>query len=795
MAAYLKKILFFVLGVLIAFAPMFSANAQQSSLSIRVSMVSTLERPDEMTLKVYFSVYDPKTGLPMLDLASKSSSIAMPQTNFTAQTSVTKPDVPIYVVLVLDASGSMSGVAEDLKKAAKLGLNNTPDNSLFSVVQFNEEIRTLQDFTQNIPAVSFAIDQYKVANKGTCLYDATYTAVEALQKAPPGRRAVILFTDGKDETATGKVCSKHTYLELSDLAQKSQIPINTIGLSYKEGAINDTELKALAASTGGYNALAKQDDMGAAFQNIMAGLKAQWMVEATVYPKKGSNQSVLTLNLKDGQVLGATFNVESQTDYPGPPSPVNGRMAGLAFKPENQTYDVQLTTTTPELIDYIKVEVWDVKGGSKVSEYQFKDVKQNNTFNIPTDQLVTGREYELHMTAISKTDQTRFTWVTNKDGKKTAELIHSFVFDPTASLPSVEIQSISQENNDLILAVKTTNSQLVGGFDGWLVDEGTNTQVPNSNFTYPAITAGAGHVTIPLSKLKVPDGKYTVVVRVLGNNKQVYSTAQSEGLLYTAIRPNFFQILLPALIAAPILLVAILVIILGLVGFMMYSSSREKSMTGTPVMQGRLGGKIAGKRSSGPGLPIPTDEPIPLRGPSSSPALPSSNLARPAFPAQPAQQPARPASLPQPQWSNPAQPNSQAPGMTPSDATMIASGPAVPAQGETMISSTPLLPRAFLTVLQAGGSPAPQGQILMTQYPYVIGRAEGSLIIPELNISRRHAQVTYNESNRTFSITDLNSSNGTRLNNQPLTAGQPAQLFNGAQIGLGPNVIIRFELA
>ena len=133
--------------------------------------------------------------------------------------------------------------------------------------------------------------------------------------------------------------------------------------------------------------------------------------------------------------------------------------------------------------------------------------------------------------------------------------------------------------------------------------------------------------------------------------------------------------------------------------------------------------------------------------------------------------------------------------MTPSDATMIGSGPAMPAQGETMIASGPILPRAFLTVLQAGGSPAPQGQIMMTQYPYIIGRAEGSLIIPEQNISRRHAQITYNESNRTFSITDLNSSNGTRLNNQPLAAGQPAQLFNGAQIGLGPNVIIRFEMA
>ena len=786
MAPLLKKILIVILGVMIALAPMLPANAQEATgWAIRVSMVSTVETPDAMTLKVYFSVYDPKTGLPILNIVPKSSSLVLPQTNFTAQTSVTKPDVPIYIVMVLDASGSMGGAADALKKAAKLALNNTPDNSLFSVVQFNEDIKLIQDFTQNIPAISYAIDQYQVANKGTCLYDAAYSSVEALQKAPPGRRAIILFTDGKDENANGKVCSKHTFLELSDFAQKAQIPISTIGLSYKEGAINEVELKGLAASTGGYSAIAKQDDMGTAFQNIMNGLKAQWMVEAAVYPKKGSNQTVFSLNLKDSQTLGATFNVESQTDYPGPPSPVSARLAGLEFKPENQTYDIQLTTTSPELVDYINVEVWDVKGGAKVSEYQFKDIKQNNTFNIPTDQLVVGRDYELHMTAISKSDQTRFTWATTQDGKKTNELIHPFVFDPTASLPSIAIQSVSQQDNDLVLAVKTTNSQLIGSFDGWLVDEQTNTQVPNSNFTSQALSAGAGNVTVPLSKVKVPDGKYTVVIRVLGSNKQVYSTAQYQGIVYAAKLPNLMQLLYAALIAAPIVIFLIVAILLGLVGFMMYSSRREKSMTGTPVLQGRLGGKLANSGRSGAVIPLSAEEPIPLRGPAPEPALPPANPQR-QFPSQPA-----PAPNP-PQWQRPAQ---QPPALPANEATMIASGPAAAAQGETMISSAPMATRAFLTVLQAGGSPAPQGQIMLTQFPYVIGRTEGSLIIPEANISRRHAQITYNESTRAFFISDLRSSNGTRLNNQPLVPDQPVQLLNGALIGLGPNVTIRFVVA
>ncbi len=779
-----KKILLALVSLLFILSLVLPANAQQPSWAIRVSMVSTLEKPDEMTLKVYFSVYDPKTDIPVLDIGAKSSSLALPQTNFNGPTSITKPDVPIYIVMVLDASGSMGGAAEDLKKAAKLALNNTPDNAVFSVVQFNEDIKLIQDFTTNIPAVSYAIDHYQVAPKGTCLYDAAYSSVEALQKAPPGRRAIILFTDGKDENTAGKVCSKHTFMELSDFAQKAQIPINTIGLSYKEGGINEVELKGIAANTGGYSAIGKQADMGLAFQNIMDGLKAQWMVETSIYPKKGSNQAVLTLNLKDDQTLATTFNVESLTDYPGPPSPVTARLAGLEFKPQNLSYDIQLSTTSPEMVDYVKVEVWDVKGGSKIGEYQFKDIQQNNVFNIPTSQLVVGRDYELRMTAINKSDQTRFAWATTQDGKKTFELIHPFVYDPTASLPAIEIQSVSQQNNDLILAIKTSNPQLINGFDGWLVDEQTNTQVPNSNFTSTAITTAAGNVTIPLSKVKVPDGKYTAIVRVLGKENQVYSTAQYAGIVYAAKLPDLMQLMYAALIAAPIVIFVVIAIILGLVGFLMYSSSREKSMTGTPVLQGRLGGKLSGgKSASGSVIPIASDEPIPLRG-QPAPAQPSRPAANP--PARSPSQPFTPPPVPaRPVVSARPAPNE----------TVISSSAFVPDQGATMISSSPLPARAFLTVVSAGSGLAPQGQILLNQFPFVIGRTEGSLVISDPNVSRRHAQILYNAASGSYTLVDLRSSNGTRLNTQPLTPDQPAQLQSGAMIGLGANVILRFEIS
>jgi pSer/pThr/pTyr-binding forkhead associated (FHA) protein len=85
-------------------------------------------------------------------------------------------------------------------------------------------------------------------------------------------------------------------------------------------------------------------------------------------------------------------------------------------------------------------------------------------------------------------------------------------------------------------------------------------------------------------------------------------------------------------------------------------------------------------------------------------------------------------------------------------------------------------------------------QMMVDSLPFVIGRTEGRLTINEANVSRRHAQITYDDARRAYFITDLQSSNGTRVNDQRLPAGQPYQLNSGSMIGFGPNVIIRFDI-
>lgn len=70
----------------------------------------------------------------------------------------------------------------------------------------------------------------------------------------------------------------------------------------------------------------------------------------------------------------------------------------------------------------------------------------------------------------------------------------------------------------------------------------------------------------------------------------------------------------------------------------------------------------------------------------------------------------------------------------------------------------------------------PPTMILITvrfsKNPFIIIHREGSshiLLVPELGVSKTHAQMLYDTERRCYTITDLGSQNGTVLNGVPLT--------------------------
>jgi ABC-type multidrug transport system ATPase subunit/predicted component of type VI protein secretion system len=96
----------------------------------------------------------------------------------------------------------------------------------------------------------------------------------------------------------------------------------------------------------------------------------------------------------------------------------------------------------------------------------------------------------------------------------------------------------------------------------------------------------------------------------------------------------------------------------------------------------------------------------------------------------------------------------------------------------------------FRIVLVSGPSPGREFEIQHT--PLIIGRepeAEYQIIIPSSTVSRRHARIRQERGQ--LLIEDLNSSNGTFLNDEPLIA--PARLKDGDSIGLGRSIRLAFH--
>lgn len=771
----LKKALpYLLIGIL--FFSIINDVIAQTQPDVRINTITTIELPDSVNLKVYFNLFDKSSGRAITDITPEAAQITLLNTGFASAGVIKQPDIPIYITMVLDASGSMSGAQALLKDAAKLALTNVPNDAFFSVVQFDEEIVLLQDFTENQSAISFAIDQLTVTGKGTCLYDAAYTAVEAMEKAPVGRRAVILFTDGKDETREGKVCSQHTYRELVDKAMKAQVPIHTIGLSVSAGNINSVELENMAASTGGFSAIGNQAELSNSFEQIMLGLKAQWMVESSIYPRQGENNAVLTLNVKDAGEITTDFVVTSSKEYPGPPSPVTAKLDGFALRPETMTYDVQISLTSPEMVNYLRVAIWEKEGGSKITEFVFENLAAFNTLNIPTDALTAGRDYEMRIVATDKENNFPFAIVKDDQGKAFTELIHEFKFDPSGVLPKLSIQSVIQDNNDLVIQIATTNPILVKGYDGWLIDEETNTVVPNSTFTSEILPNGSGSITIPMVDAEVESGKYTILVRALGDEGSVFTTQQYTGVVYAAKKVSFFEKIFTAFKVSPIYFYIILGIILVVIAFLMINNWREKSLSGTPVMQGRLGGQMKTKRGKKEPSPFADNEPIP-----------GASVSRPV------QTPPAQRSAPQ-AYDLPVMPTPVAkptPSVSPDqlDRTIVGA--------PSMSDATLVSPAVSLPSISVAKAPpgvlSPGQRITLQQFPYTIGRVGAVLTLNDASVSRLHAQITVDTQSRRYMITDMNSSNGTRVNGTPLTPGQPVFLNNGSHVQIGPNVEIVFE--
>lgn len=133
-------------------------------------------------------------------------------------------EAPVSVGILFDRSGSMkanNNIAAARAAIVRFLQSANPEDEFF-LVTFNQEPTLVADFTHegNAIAGQIALDQ---PSGRTAVYDAVYMGLQKIKKAANERKALILITDGEDNS------SRYTPTEVKELAREMDVPIYGIG--------------------------------------------------------------------------------------------------------------------------------------------------------------------------------------------------------------------------------------------------------------------------------------------------------------------------------------------------------------------------------------------------------------------------------------------------------------------------------------------------------------------------------------------------------------------------------------
>jgi VWFA-related protein len=184
----------------------------------------------------------------------------------------------VSVALVFDTTGSMAAALPPLKSAAMQLVDDLRPTDSVAVYSFNDTVTELQAFTADKAAAKRAILKTHAAGI-TALYDALVRVNRDLS-ARPGKKVIIVFTDGSDNAST---LTADTAVER---AKARGIPIYTIAEG--EALIHPEliqQLGNISRSTGGTPfQIRKLSDIGGVFDKVSQDLMHGYLLAFQTAP-------------------------------------------------------------------------------------------------------------------------------------------------------------------------------------------------------------------------------------------------------------------------------------------------------------------------------------------------------------------------------------------------------------------------------------------------------------------------------------------------------------------------------
>jgi len=143
---------------------------------------------------------------------------------------------PLSVGIILDVSGSMGDNMLSARNSVVRFLEQGDEQDEYFLVGFNHQTELLQDFTSRSGNITADIATTGASGR-TALYDAVYLGLEKIRQAKHDKKALIIITDGEDNS------SRYTFSEVKDFAKESDAQIYVIGergdIGYGRGIINE----------------------------------------------------------------------------------------------------------------------------------------------------------------------------------------------------------------------------------------------------------------------------------------------------------------------------------------------------------------------------------------------------------------------------------------------------------------------------------------------------------------------------------------------------------------------------
>ena len=278
---------------------------RSGAAAVAVVLLAGQQQPPQVfrtgvsTVAVYASVTD-SSGQPIRDL--KREDFQLFDDKQRQELTVFNNGLqPITAVLLVDTSASMAVTLDLARHAAEQFVIRMLPEDRARVGSFSDRTDLSREFTGDRDSLLRALrDDLHIGNP-TKLWDAVGTTMEALASMP-GRRVVLLFTDGED------TASEHTGRKIIERARLDEVMIYAVQIRSRakpgvelmmigpnnirqpqRGDPTPTQvLRSLSSETGGAHfLLGRFDDVNATFTQIALELHHQYLLGFTPQRRDG----------------------------------------------------------------------------------------------------------------------------------------------------------------------------------------------------------------------------------------------------------------------------------------------------------------------------------------------------------------------------------------------------------------------------------------------------------------------------------------------------------------------------